>query len=58
MERIIPVTRAQKLLATVGFEKEETPEGPILKLSDDNVDLDLLKSAMKNIDDAIFAGKL
>jgi hypothetical protein len=58
MERIIPVTGAQKLLTTVGFEKEETPEGAILKLSDDNVDLDLLKTAIKAIDDAIFAGKL
>jgi hypothetical protein len=57
-ERIIPVTGAQKLLTTVGFEKEETPDGPVLKLSDDNVDLDLLKIAIKAIDDSILSGKL
>ena len=57
-ERIIPVTGAQKLLTTVGFEKEETPDGPVLKLTDDNVDLDLLNLAIKTIDQSILSGKL
>jgi hypothetical protein len=57
-ERIIPVTGAQKLLTTVGFEKEETPDGPVLKLTDDNVDLELLNLAIKTIDQSILSGKL
>ena len=54
-DKVLPAQGGKKLLTTLGFVAEEDAEaGPVLRLPDEALDLELVKFALTELDNAKF----